>query len=145
MRNDLSTNELRQKTQSPVDLNSIKITEINQKVLLILQVSFFFLISNLYYLTNSFYFQGLDFLDKLNSSVNMVTNLHVFLKCPMTKQSILSICKLIELLKMVRLTMQEFATEIYNITMCLTQYQIHNILVMIANAQVGRIVNLTPQ
>lgn len=75
----------------------------------------------------------------------MVTNLHVFLKCPMTKQSILSICKLIELLKMVRFTMQEFATEIYNITMCLTQYQIHNILVIIANAQVGRIVNLTLQ
>lgn len=69
----------------------------------------------------------------------MVTNLHVFLKCPMTKQSILSICKLIELLKIVRLTMQEFATEIYNITLCLSQYQIHNILIIIANAQVGRI------
>lgn len=73
----------------------------------------------------------------------MVTNLHVFLKCPMTKQSILSICKLIELLKMVRLTMQEFATEIYNITLCLSQYQIHDILVIIANAQVSRIVKFT--
>lgn len=66
----------------------------------------------------------------------MVTNLHVYLKCPMTKQSILSICKLIELLKMVRLTMQEYATEIFNTTLCLSQYQIHQALLIIDNSKV---------
>lgn len=40
IRNDLSTNPLKNKTQSPVDLDSIKITEINQKVVLILQARF---------------------------------------------------------------------------------------------------------
>lgn len=66
----------------------------------------------------------------------MVTSLHVYIKCPMTKQNILSICKLIELLKMIKMTMEEHANDIFNTTLCLSQYQLYQALNIISNVKV---------
>lgn len=55
----------------------------------------------------------------------------------MTKQSILSICKLIELLKMVKKTLDDYSADIFNTTLCLTQYQLYQALFTISNAKVS--------
>lgn len=75
-------------------------------------------------------------MEKLNSAVTMITNLHASMNCPMTKQNILTVCKLIELLKMIRLTMENVAHEIFNATLCLSQYQLYQALTIIASVKV---------
>lgn len=101
---------------SSTDPNNVKIDEFNQKTLVILQ--------------------GVDFLEKLGNTINIVTNLHVHLKCPMTKQSILSLCKLIELAKMMKKTLEDSSTDIFNTTLRLTQYQLYQALLIISNSKV---------
>lgn len=88
-----------------------------------------------------FSIQGMDFIEKYNDSINIITNLHVHIKCAMTKQSILSVCKLVELMKITKITMKTFSTEIYNTILCFTQYQLYQVLHIIKNAKVKKELN----
>lgn len=76
-------------------------------------------------------------MEKFSSAVNAITNLHVHIKCPITKQRIIHVCKLIELMKMIKLTMEKYATEIYHTTLCLSQHQIFQALKIISNVKVN--------
>lgn len=75
-------------------------------------------------------------MEKYNNLIKTITNLHVHIECAMTKQSILSVCKLIELMKFVKITMKTYSTEIFNTTLCLSQYQLYQALYIITNAKV---------
>lgn len=74
-------------------------------------------------------------MEKLSSTINSVTNLHVQLKCPMTKQSVVSICKLIEFLKIIKLTFTEHASPIAQTAQSLAQYQMYQALFIISPAR----------
>ncbi|XP_055324262.1 WASH complex subunit 4 isoform X2 [Sitodiplosis mosellana] len=106
----------RSKNQNqPLPNGDLKSSDLNRKVVLILQ--------------------GIDFIEKFNNLIKTITNLHVHIECAMTKQSILSVCKLIELMKFVKLTMKTYSTEIFNTTLCLSQYQLYQTLHIITNAK----------
>lgn len=75
--------------------------------------------------------QGVELIDRLSSNINSVTKLHAHLKCPMTKQSIISICKSIELLQSAKLTFEHHSTSINSTAVCLTQVYIHQALTII--------------
>lgn len=79
--------------------------------------------------------QGIQLMEKLSSTINSVTNLHVQLKCPMTKQSVVSICKLIEFLKIIKLTFTEHASPIAHTAQSLAQYQMYQALFIISPAR----------
>lgn len=74
-------------------------------------------------------------MEKLSTTINSVTSLHVQLKCPMTKQSVLSICKLIEFLKIIKLTFTEYSSSISQTAQSLAQYQIYQALYLISPAR----------
>lgn len=74
-------------------------------------------------------------MEKLSSTINAVTSLHVQLKCPMTKQIVLSICKLIEFLKIIKLTFTEHSSSISETAQSLAQYQIYQMLFIISPAR----------
>lgn len=77
-------------------------------------------------------------MEKLNNITNTITNLHVHIKCAMTKQVILSVCKLIELVELIKLTMKIYSDEIFNVTTYLSQYQLYQALQIITNVKVIR-------
>lgn len=105
-------------TKSPTnDSNSFNAEDLYQKVNLIIQ--------------------GIEMMEKLGSTINSVTNLHVHLKCPMTKQSIVSICKLIEFLKIMKLQFTEHSPVILLTAQCVTQYQMYQVLSIISSAKVS--------
>lgn len=54
----------------------------------------------------------------------------------MTKQNILSICKLIELLQMIKHTMDDLAHKVFYTTQCMSQYQLYQAMLIVANAKV---------
>lgn len=74
-------------------------------------------------------------MEKLSTSISSITSLHVQLKCPMTKQSVLSICKLIEFLKIIKLTFTEYSSSISQTAQSLAQYQIYQVLFIISPAR----------
>lgn len=74
-------------------------------------------------------------MEKLSATINSVTSLHVQLKCPMTKQIVLSICKLIEFLKTIKLTFEEYSASISQKALSLAQYQIYQVLFIISPAR----------
>lgn len=61
--------------------------------------------------------------------------MHVQLKCPMTKQIVLSICKLIEFLKIIKSTFTEYSTTILQTAQSLAQYQTYQVLFLISPAR----------
>lgn len=74
-------------------------------------------------------------MEKLSSTISAVTSLHVQLKCPMTKQIVLAICKLIEFLKIIKLTFTEHSVSIAQTAQSLAQYQIYQVLFIITPAR----------
>lgn len=74
---------------------------------------------------------------KLSNKINAVMNLHIHIKQPMSKQSIICVCKLIELMKLVKLTIKRYTTEIFNTTLCLSQLQLYQALQLISNVKVN--------
>lgn len=74
-------------------------------------------------------------MEKLCNTINTVLNLHVHIKQPMTKQSIVCVCKLIEQMKLIKLTIKGYSTEIYNTTLCLSQFQLYQALQLISNVK----------
>lgn len=59
----------------------------------------------------------------------------------MTKQNILSICKLIELSKMIKHTMDGLAHKVFYTTLCMSQYQLYQALLIVANVKVRNIID----
>lgn len=59
------------------------------------------------------------------------------IKCPLTKQNILDICRLIELNKLVKLTLKGYSAKIHDICSCVSQYQLYQALMTISNAKVN--------
>lgn len=78
-------------------------------------------------------------METLSSTINSVTNLHVHLKSPMTRQSIVSICKLIEFLKIIKLQFTEYSPTILLTAQCVTQYQMYQVLSIVSSAKVSTI------
>lgn len=99
-----------------------------------MQINKFFFRCIEYAIENSI--QGIEFMEKFTNAINTITNLHVHIKCAMTKQSILCVCKLIELIKLMKTTMNVYSAEIFNTTSCLSQYQLYQALQIITNAKV---------
>lgn len=75
-------------------------------------------------------------MEKYKNVINTITNFHVHIKCAMTKQIILSVCKLMELIKLVKITLKTYSTEIFNTTLYLSQYQLYQALHVITLAKV---------
>ena len=75
-------------------------------------------------------------MEKLNETIRSITNLHVELKMPMAKQSVLSICKFIEFLKIMKLTFSEHSSTILSTIQSLAQYQMYQVLNIISTAKV---------
>lgn len=99
------------------DLNGIKIDDLHQKMCSILQ--------------------GIELMERLGTTINSVTNLHAQVNCPMTKQSIAAICKLIEFLKMLKMIFDKYLAGIHVTVQCLAQHQIHQALTIIAGVKVS--------
>lgn len=122
--------------------NPMRTSDFYRKTILILQVC----IDLKYSKQESIYislfvyhlYQGVDLMERFNYIVNAITNLHVHIKCPITKQSILHVCKLIELIKFIKLTMEKYSTEIYQTTLCLSQHQLYQALHIISNVRVSQ-------
>lgn len=125
------------------NLNFVKTTDLYRKTLLILQVRAHEIISHFNPSPNKIRvyskFQGIDLAEKFSTAVNAITNLHVHMKHPITKQSILHVCKLTELLKLIKLTMEKYATEINHTTLSLSQHQIYQALLIISNVKVNEL------
>lgn len=76
-------------------------------------------------------------MEKFGNTISSITNLHAHLHCPMTKQSILNVCKLIELKKLVKLTMIGYSAAIHITCLCLSQYQLYQAVHIISNVKVS--------
>lgn len=77
-------------------------------------------------------------METFNNTINTVTNLHVYIKCPMTKQCILSVAKLIELVKLLKFELKKYSNEMFNTILCLCQHQIYQALLIILYAKVSQ-------
>lgn len=75
-------------------------------------------------------------MEKFSNAVNAITNLHVHINYPISKQSIIHICKLIELMRIIKATIEKYATDVYHTTLCLSQHQIYQALKIISNVKV---------
>lgn len=93
-------------------------------------------LKGLYSSTYYSFIQGIDFMEKLGNTINTIMNLHVHIKQPMTKQNIIHVCKLVELMKLVKSTIRGYATEVFDTTLCLSQLQLYHALQLISSAKV---------
>ncbi|XP_037817171.1 WASH complex subunit 4 [Lucilia sericata] len=75
--------------------------------------------------------QGMRTSGHLSYLIKGIVNSHENLQIPMTKQTLLSICKLLEMLKMIQLSFNEHATNIAKVIHCILQYFQYKVLQLI--------------
>lgn len=80
--------------------------------------------------------QGLQFAGQISYIIKSVTNLHILLKVTMHKKCLLSICKLIEFLKLISLVFKRNVNFIVDTNACITQYLQYQLLLIIASNKV---------
>lgn len=66
--------------------------------------------------------QGLQYSGQLSYIIKAVINMHVLQQTPMTKNTLLSVCKFIEMLKMIQLVFQSDVENIAKTVSCIVQY-----------------------
>lgn len=81
------------------------------------------------------FLQGLKYAGQLSNLIKSITNLHVLLHLKMAKPTLLSICKLIEYLRIAQLTFQNNFVKIGQIIQCVIQYLTYKTLFIIATVK----------
>uniref|UniRef100_A0A1B0BTZ9 WASH complex subunit 4 N-terminal domain-containing protein n=1 Tax=Glossina palpalis gambiensis TaxID=67801 RepID=A0A1B0BTZ9_9MUSC len=79
--------------------------------------------------------QGIDIAGQVSFLIKGIVNCHEGIQIPMTKPSLLTICKLIELLKMIQLCLRNHTANIAKIINCLLQYFQYKILHLLSNCK----------
>lgn len=82
--------------------------------------------------------QGIQTPGHLSYLIKGIINAHENLQMPMSKSTLLDICKLLEMLKMIQLTFNEHSANIAKVTHCVLQYFQYKVLQLINTCKVSR-------
>lgn len=80
--------------------------------------------------------KGLQYSGQISHLIKSITNLHVLLNIKMQKNCLQLIFKLIEFLKLIKITFEKNIGMIIEFIQCILQYLQHQLLVIVANTKV---------